>query len=146
MATKKFYSEDGTTIRVCHPDGSVALIGEEPREIPKKMWRLAVREGALASDMKVQKADLSEVGDGDDAETRRQAIYDAMLKAWDANESDEETPAEFEGAFTAAGVPNVRWIEKFVGFDIDAKERDEIWQQVQDENGEDESESEAEAD
>ena len=142
MAEKKWFSEDGTDIRVTLPDGGVAIVGDKPRTLPKKFWKAAVKEGALATDQNVTRADLSAVGEGDEAETRRKAIYDLMLAAWDASENDENTDSKFDDAFTGAGKPNVRWLEKELGFDIDGTERDEIWAQVQDENSEPEADSE----
>ena len=140
--TKKFYSPDGTDIRVTHPDGSVALIGETARKLPKKLWKAAIKEGALATDSQVTKHDLSGLNDGDDAEQRRQSIYDLMLEAWEADEDPENKDPKYDEAFTGAGKPNVRWLEKQLQFDIDGKERDEIWEQVQAENGSEDDDAE----
>lgn len=138
-----FRSFDGTDIRVSHPDGSVAVVGESPRTLPKKLWRAAIKAGCM-TDNSLKPAELPELGAGDDAFTRMQAIKDAITEALESDETDEA----FADAFTANDIPNVRWLEKRVGFGLTADERDQAWSEVQadlpegddDEGNEDESE------
>ena len=42
---RRFYSRDGDDIRVTHPGGSVAIVGEEPRTLPKHLHRAAIKNG-----------------------------------------------------------------------------------------------------
>lgn len=137
-----FHSFDGTDIRVTHPDGSVAIVGETPRALPKKMWRLAVKNGCQ-TDTSIKPVDLPGLHAGDDAFTRRKAMKDAIIEALESDEADEA----YADAFTAADIPNVRWLEKRVGFSLTADERDDVWAEVQAETdadgGGDETEDEA---
>lgn len=121
-----FRSFDGSEVRVTHPDGSVAIVGAEPRTLPKKLWRAAVKAGCQ-TDTTLKPAELPELTPADDAFTRNQAIKDAMIAALEADEDD----AEFADAFTANDIPNVRWLEKRVGFSLSADERDAAWSEVQ---------------
>lgn len=123
---RMFRSFDGTEIRVTHPDGSVAIVGDEPRPLPKKMWRQAVKQGCQ-TDTSIKPADLPGLTQADDAFTRSQAIKDAIVEALESDEADEA----FADAFTAADIPNVRWLEKRVGFSLSADERDQAWSEVQ---------------
>lgn len=137
-----FRSFDGTDIRVTHPDGSVAIVGAVPRTLPKKMWRLAVKAGCQ-TDTSIQPADLPGLHVGDDAFTRRAAMKKAIIEALESDDADEA----FADAFTANDIPNVRWLEKRVGFSLSADERDDVWAEVQaeadangaDNDGEDEA-------
>lgn len=143
LATPKkerlFYSPDGTDIRVCHADGSVAVVGEKPRPLPPKLWKQALKDGCYSTDT-VPRAELeaASVTPGSDAFQRREAIKDAIEEALEA----EEGAAGYEDAFTANGTPHVRWIEKKVGFGIDAAERDEVWGEIQRELDSEEEQSE----
>jgi hypothetical protein len=137
-SVRTFRSADGEDIRVTHPDGSVAIVGEEPRELPRKLWRHAIKQGCLP-DEQIKKADLP-LEPKDDAFTRKQAIKDKIVEAMESDENDEK----YDDAFTSAGVPNVRWLEKQVGFGLSAQERDEAWAEVQSEREQDEDEEEEE--
>ena len=55
------------------------------------------------------------------AEVRSEAIHNAILSL----DTDDET------LWTKGGVPQVKAIEAEVGFDIQAKERDEAWAKIQ---------------
>lgn len=124
----KFYSPDGTPIRVTLPDGSVALVGETPRELHPKFNRAAVREGCLTTDMpSADRIRGPAVPDADDAFKRRDLIKDKIHEALNAPEGAEG----YEDAFTQAGVPNINWLNKALGFNIERSERDELWVQVQ---------------
>lgn len=133
---RKFMSATGEDIRVTHPDGSVALVGEEPRELPPKLWRAAIKQGCIP-DTQLRKADLP-AEPADDAFSRKQAIKDKISEALDSDETDEK----YDDAFTAAGVPNVRWLEKQCGFSLSASERDVAWAEVQAERDDGEEEEE----
>ncbi len=139
-ADKLFSSIDGTDVRVTHGDGSVAIVGETPRTLPRKLWRAAIKAGCQTN-TSLRAADMP-VDPADDAFTRKQAIKDAMIAALQADDTD---PA-FEDAFTANDIPNVRWLEKRVGFSLSGDERDVCWSEVQanlpDEEEEDEGDGE----
>lgn len=120
-----FRSYDGEDIRVTLDDGSVAVVGATPRTLPRKFWRQAIKQGCQTGDIKP--AELPPMTPADEADTRRAEIVKAILEALDSDEAD---PA-FADAFTAAGVPNVRWLEKRVKFNLSAEERDHAWAEVQ---------------
>ena len=131
-----FYSFDGSDIRVPLPDGSVVIVGERPRPLPKKFWRAAIRNGCQTSDS-IPKVDLEpELGAKDDPFTRMEAIKAAIVEALESDETDEQ----YADAFTANDIPNVRWLEKKVGFGLTADERDAAWREVQDNLPDDEPE------
>ncbi|HEY3434234.1 MAG TPA: hypothetical protein VGK41_01140 [Solirubrobacterales bacterium] len=136
---RQFYSIDGDDIRVTHPDGSVAIVTGEPRPLPRKLWRHAIKAGCQTTDSKpLPKVELNT---DDDAFTRMGAIKAAMLDALEASDDDPD----YAEAFTGAGVPNVRWLEKKVGFPLSADERDQAWAEVSAESsgeGDDENEGE----
>lgn len=147
-ATKKlkFYSPDGTPIRVTHPDGGVAIVGEHPRELPPKFNREAVKAGCLTTDKPAaSKLQGPVVPPAADPFKRREAIKDKIIEALNAAEGD----AGFEDAFTQGGLPNIQWLSQAVGFTVERSERDELWQEVQIENEDDtppEGDSEGEQD
>ncbi len=123
----KFYSPDGTPIRITHADGAVAVVGAEPRTLPPKFNRAAVRAGCLTGDMPAAKMQEPEVPDGADAFIRRDRIKDKIIEALGADDGAEG----YEDAFTQAGVPNINWLSKQVGFNVERSERDELWNEVQ---------------
>ena len=109
-----------------HPDGGVAIVGSEPRELHPKFWRNAARAGCQ-SDAGIRAAELPPIAPKDDAFTRKQKIKDAMIAAVNADPEDEA----YADAFTANDVPSVRWLEKKVGFGLTSDERDTAWNEVQ---------------
>ena len=145
---RRFYSRDGDDIRVTHPGGSVAIVGEEPRTLPKHLHRAAIKNGCQILEpgenlSAAQRTTVEENDPGTDAFTRKNAIKAAMLDALQADEDD----ANYADAFTANDIPNVRWLEKKVGFSLSADERDAAWAEVQTETGgdaDDENEDEDE--
>ena len=145
---RRFYSRDGDDIRVTHPGGSVAIVGEEPRTLPKHLHRAAIKNGCQILEpgeslSAAQRTTVEENDPGTDAFTRKNAIKVAMLDALQADEDD----ANYADAFTANDIPNVRWLEKKVGFSLSADERDAAWAEVQTETGgdaDDENEDEDE--
>ena len=139
---RRFYSRDGDDIRVTHPGGSVAIVGEEPRTLPKHLHRAAIKNGCQILEpgeslSAAQRTTVEENDPGTDAFTRKNAIKAAMLDALQADEDD----ANYADAFTANDIPNVRWLEKKVGFSLSADERDAAWAEVQTETGGDAGES-----
>ena len=132
---RQFYSRDGDDIRVTHPGGSVAIVGEEPRTLPKHLHRAAIKNGCQILEpgeslSAAQRTTVEENDPGTDAFTRKNAIKAAMLDALQADEDD----ANYADAFTANDIPNVRWLEKKVGFSLSADERNTAWAEVQSEN------------
>lgn len=127
----KFYSPDGTPIRVTHPDGGVAVVGAEPRALPPKFNREAVKAGCLTTDMPAaSKLQAPDVPPAADPFKRRDAIKEKINDALNAAEGDPG----FEDAFTQGGLPNIQWLSQAVGFTVERSERDELWQEVQIEN------------
>ena len=130
-----FRSYDGEDIRVTLADGSVAVVGATPRPLPRKFWREAIKQGCQTGEIKA--ADLPPMSPADEAETRREAIKKAIIEALEGDETDKA----FADAFTANDIPNVRWLEKRVGFNLSAEERDQAWEEVQAEQPAGDSES-----
>lgn len=123
---KLFYSPD-EPIRVTLGDGGVAIIDTSPRTLPQKYWRAATRAGALIKGgLTAEELKGPEGSAESDPHARAEMILKAVLDAVAADDGPG-----FENSFTAAGIPNVRWIETRVGFGIDASERDQAWAQAQ---------------
>lgn len=125
-----FYSQDGEDIRVPLPDGRVALVGEEPRVLPRAFHKEAMKRGCLIAGANMPKLDLS-VPTELDQEARNEAIKDAIREALDADSEAEGYEAAYGEAFNENEEPSVRWIEKRLGFNISAGERDKAWAEVQ---------------
>lgn len=135
---KWFFSPDGTDIRVTHEDGSVAIVGAEPRTLPQKLHRAAAREGcsvqhtgpggkaearsAARAAQSRSKAKPSAEEIAADAHLRHAAISAIVEEALRSEETDEE----YADAFTNGGKINVKWLSEKVGFTVEASERDEI--------------------
>lgn len=146
--TKEFISPNGEDIRVTHPDGGVAIIGSTPKTLPPKFWTLAVRAGAevLGSGSKLtpseRLASASANNPDSDSFSQFERIKEAIIEALDeqdaATEDGREVADEFKDAFTANGTPQVRWLEKRVGFSIGSEQRDQAFDAVTRESGEQE--------
>lgn len=127
-----FYSPDGTPIRVCLPDGRVAIVGEEPRELPRGFFKEAFKQGCMTTAMP-SKAEIDAlkpaVGTAHEPLDRVKAITQAIR---DAANAAEDAPG-YEGAFTGTGMPDIKWLSAKVGFGVDRTERDGAWHVVQQE-------------
>lgn len=140
---KHFYSTDGTPIRVCHPDGDVALV-DEPRTLPLKFHRLATKQGcqmrivnpnetpaqAKASARKSQKNAAKAPPTAEEVAANPVLRDAAIAKAiTDAVDSEENDPA-FADAWTDDEKVNLHWLSERVGFGVDPDERDAILARV----------------
>lgn len=134
---RMFSSIDGSDIRVTHPSGDVAIVGATPRPLPAKLWRNAIKQGCT-TEGKFTPAELPPLTAENDPHTRKETIKAKMVEALESDETD----AKYEDAFTAAGIPNVRWLEKALGFGMSADERDACWAEVKAEQPEEEEEEE----
>lgn len=124
----KFYSPDGTDIRVTHPDGAIAIVGGEPRGLPPKFNREAIKAGCLTTDMpSANRLAGPAIKPQDDAFARRGLIKDKMIEA----ARSEEGATGYEDAFTQAGIPNINWLSSALGFQVERAERDELWKEAQ---------------
>ena len=90
---RRFYSRDGDDIRVTHPGGWVAIVGEEPRTLPMPLHRAAIKNGCQILEpgeslSAAQRTTVEENDPGTDAFTRKNAIKAAMLDALQADEDD----------------------------------------------------------
>lgn len=144
MSTSKteerlFSSIDGEDVRVCHPDGTIAIVGVKPRTLPPKLWRNAIKAGCQSS-TGFKAEDLPNIPVKDDAFTRKNAIKKAINDALDADDGDPK----YADAFTANDIPKVTWLEKVVGFSLTSDERDVAFNEVVAERDEDEDEDENE--
>jgi hypothetical protein len=129
-----FYTsnEDGTPIYVDLEDGRRAIVGEEPRALPRSMWKAAARAGCMSTQMarNVRSRvgfDDSQVHEADDPVKRQKLIIDAI---YGAVQADADAPG-YETAFTSNGLPNVDWLCSNLGFKLTADERDAAWVEVQ---------------
>lgn len=122
---RKFYSEDGTDIRVTLPSGGVAIVNGEPRTLPRQFHREAMKAGCLIEGgNRVEKIEFDPVTD---ELGRQQRIKAKMLEAARADEGAEG----FEDALTGAGKFSVKWLEEQLGFSVTADERDAIQSEVE---------------
>lgn len=137
---RQFYSESGEDVRVTLPGGAVAIVGRKPRTLPQQFHRAALKAGCLIKG--AAPAPTVQEKPEDDPHERIKLIKAAILTAVEA-EPDEgadeaahnEYEAKYGDAFTQDGTPSVRWIEKELGFNISAQERDQAWNEVKAENG-----------
>lgn len=124
----KWFSPDGSEIRVILPDGRTAIVTEDARELPRAFYKAAAASGCVATSQPAPKDMLApEAGVEDDPEARAELIRETILAALNSSEDD---PA-FEGAFTQAGLPNVNWLSAQVNFAVERSERDQIWGEMQ---------------
>jgi hypothetical protein len=125
-----WYSPDGTDIHVTLGDGRRAIVGEKPRELPRGFYRAAAQAGCLST-TQINPADynIPTVPDSENPEKRADAVRKAILDAAQAREDDPE----FENAFTPAGLPNILFLSKRLGFAISQAERDAAWNQIKQE-------------
>lgn len=131
----KWYSPEGTDIRVPLPDGRVCVIGEIPREIPRAFYKAAIKAGCLA-DTQIKPADmkLPTSGPQDDPEQRAKIVHAKILEA--ATAEDPEDPKYADAFVEASGLPDIRWLSRECGFPVQKSERDAAWNQIQIEIGE----------
>lgn len=127
LADKRlFHSFDGSIIRVTHPDGSVAEVGADPRELPKKLWRLAIKHGCQTN-TSIRPVDLPGLSVADDAFSRKGRIRDIIIAALESDDTDQR----YVDAFTAQDRPSLSWVEKECGFGISADELNAVWDEIQ---------------
>jgi hypothetical protein len=94
-----------------------------PVSVPGKLVADAVAIGAVAVDpqtpLPAGETDYVApvVLTGADREAKIRAAFDAVLARNQRND------------FTASGHPHVRAVSQLLGFDVDAKERDKLWQE-----------------
>lgn len=129
----QFYSPDGTPIRVNLPDGRRVVVCE-PRTIPPAFNRAAMKAGCLTTDMPdaaTMRGPATPAAD--EPQTRAAMVEKAIRDAFHANDvdDDKDVDAKFDGAFTSNGNPSVTWLSTFLGFKIDAAERDAAWGKIQ---------------
>lgn len=147
--TKKFVSQfEGEEIRVTLPDGGVALIGDEPKTLPERFWRAALKAGAMEAGSErltpaqrraaVRAAPDSDKADDDGLIERIKAKIDEIFEA------DPNDP-KYSEALTAQETPRTDWLTAELGVNISAAQRDEayaLWELDQD--GEDDDEEDQE--
>ncbi len=98
---------------------TIAFIAGEPTHVPKECWREVQAAGAVPEDADaVQAKQSAAVVVVDDPVERRERFFAAFTQMVEGNK---------RGDFAASGVPSQKVVEKILGFDIDAKERDELW-------------------
>lgn len=148
--TKKFVTQfPGETVRLTLPDGGVALVGDEPKELPKRYWREALRNGCQPADEKPltpaqKRAALAAAPEND---TTGEETLIARLKAKIREIFDaESTDARYENALTTQGIPTVSWLSEAMGQPISAAQRDEAFAlfEADEDNADDDSEEDEE--
>lgn len=157
--TKQFYSPSGEELRITHGNGAVALIGPDPKPLPKHLWQAAIRAGAQVSGQSgltteesraAKKAGEDGAGGAENdqrftiIEKLKQAMREAVDAYADAEEAGRDVTVEFASAFTSNGIPQVKWLEGRVGFSISADQRDQAWADLQPELEESEEQDDTE--
>ena len=99
---------------------AIEFIKGVPTHVPKECWREVQAQGAVPEDQEVMHAPPKPTkGEQvDDPVERRERIFAAFTTMVEANR---------RGDFGASGVPHHKALEKVVGFEVDPKERDELW-------------------
>jgi hypothetical protein len=139
----KFYSIDGEPVHVSLPDGRKAIVGEDPRSLPRAMWRAALAAGCASSEKVNRKALETPIEEAHaDQSERRKLIDKAINEALDA----EEGAPGFENAFLPSGAVNMTWLNARVGFQVERSERDEATRRIQESLDREEEEGEQDAD
>lgn len=94
----------------------------EPTHVPKECWKAVREQGAVPEDeIVVEKATATPVVKQvvtEEVADRKPAVFAAFKKLVEENK---------RGTFTAAGVPTDKVMEKLLGFELHAKERDALW-------------------
>lgn len=93
-----------------------------PTHVPPFMVKAAVAIGATPQEGEVDFDEPAKKGAPTDPSERESAILDAVEKLATENERD---------AFTAAGTPKVKAVEKLVDFSVDAREVQKVWNEYQ---------------
>lgn len=134
-AETTFYAPDGEPIRVKLPDGRIAIVDGTPRTLPPAFHRAALKAGCFPSGE--SRRIVAEVPIQDDPIKRREAIKDLIMEILASAPAEHAPEAEhtafakdYAGALNADGVPNVRFLETKLGFNIDAAERDAAFAEV----------------
>lgn len=94
-----------------------------PTHVPKEAWREVQQAGAVPEEQETvvkttSAAPVPKQYAPDDPVERREAMFAAFTAIIEANRRTD---------FSANGVPTEKAMEKTLGFEIDSKERDELW-------------------
>jgi len=97
---------------------TIAFEAGKPTHVPKECYKEVQAAGAVPEDqvaVQEKPAPKKEEVEGDE---RKMSVFSAFEQLVEANR---------RGDFSAQGVPKTNAVEKITGFDMDAKERDELW-------------------
>lgn len=98
-----------------------------PTHVPKECWPAVQAAGAVPVDQEAVAAEQARKPKDtapDDPSERKLLVRAAFEQMVAANKRED---------FTGSGTPQIKAIEKIVGFEIDAKERDVLWLEFQQE-------------
>lgn len=109
---------------------TVFIPAKVPTLVPRQLVQAALDKGCIPEDeaemLTMRKAQEEQVKE----ETQRlESLVDAIASIVEKNDAEND--------FTAGGMPKVEAVEKVVGFDIAAQERDEAWTLFMDRNKQD---------
>lgn len=129
--TKFFISPfDGEEIRLTLPDGGVAIVGNEPKELPDRFWRKALQSGCQPADEKPltpaqKRAALAAAPENDtgDESTLIERLKAKIREIFNADANDPR----FEDALTGQDIPAVAWLSEAMGQPITSAQRDEAF-------------------
>jgi hypothetical protein len=114
---------------------TIEFVKGVPTHVPKECWRDVQAAGAVPEDQEAAQAKPSaKVAVVDDPVERRERIFAGFTAMVEANR---------RGDFGASGAPSQAALEKVVGFEVDSKERDELWTEFQQLSPEKEAEAAA---
>lgn len=127
----KFRSrKTGAVQRLASTSGHILLVGDEFVEVPEHMEAEAYANGCISeelynsikSDMEADATAQSALVGGElSAEQKAEAIKAAITAMLDSAE---------EGAFTAAGLPNLKVLSKATGFSVSKEDMEAAWAEV----------------
>lgn len=88
----------------------------EPLSVPYSCWEIVQAAGAVpVAELPDSKPPSGDAPVGEERELLIMAAFEQLVASGDRN------------AFTAGGLPNIKALERAVGFDVDSNERDDLW-------------------
>jgi hypothetical protein len=102
---------------------TIRFVKDQPVDVPLVMLSEVMAFGAMPVDGEVPFAEEAPKKYIPQSPAEREPLIRKALEALVA----ENAP----GTFTTAGIPHVKAISTMVGFEVLSKERDKVWQQIQ---------------
>lgn len=131
-AKTKFFTTQfpGEEVRLTLPDGGVALVGDEPKELPERFWRAALANGCQVADEKpltaAQKRAALRASPENDSTGEDTLIERMVAKIKEIFNGDPNDP-RYSDALTTQGIPTVAWLIQAMGVNVTSAQRDEAF-------------------